>query len=116
VCSNAGLTDDILHFCLTMFLVEPCPCVCSNAGLTDDILHSVLERGGRNISSLDLSCNPKLITDFGISIIGMYCSNLERLDLSEMYLTQTAMKKLSQKCPELKWLRVCGAHTVGENW
>ena len=72
MCSNAGLTDDILHFCLTMFLVEPCPCVCSNAGLTDDILHSVLERGGRNITSLDLSCNPKLITDFGISIIGKH--------------------------------------------
>ena len=39
---------------------------------------------------------------YDVYIIGMYCSNLERLDLSEMYLTQSAVKKLSQKCPELK--------------
>ena len=47
-----------------------CVCVCYNAGLTDDILHSVLRRGGRSLTSLDLSHYPRCITDFGINLIG----------------------------------------------
>ena len=34
--------------------------------------------------------------------VGMYCTSLERLDLSGVPVTQNAMKRLSQRCPELK--------------
>lgn len=96
------------------------------AALSDDILHSVLKRNGKNLLSLDLSSTPKFLTEFGLEIIGllntisliqqsvvcvcvyvhmcvgMYCSCLERLDLSGVSVTQNAFRKLSLKCTNLK--------------
>ena len=38
--------------------------------LSDDILHCVLKRGGKYLTSLDLSSTPKQITDRGLNLIG----------------------------------------------
>jgi hypothetical protein len=83
-------------------------------GLSDDILHSVLKRGCKNLTSLDLSSSPQFLTEFGIDLIGMYCTRLERLDLSGVPVSQTSIRKLSQRCANLKWLKVSGSLTVGE--
>ena len=65
---------------------------------------------------------------------GMYCTHLEKLDLSGISVTQSSFRQLSQRCTNitvsstqpadahklmslfLQWLKVNGCHTVGEKW
>lgn len=83
-------------------------------GLTDEILHSILKRGCRELRSLDLSASPHLLTDYALDLIGMYCSKLERLDMSFVSVTQSPFKLFTERCNGIKWLKMSGCHQIGE--
>ena len=40
--------------------------------------------------------------------VGMYCTRLERLDLSGVPVSQTSIRKLSQRCASLKVRMITG--------
>ena len=92
--------------------------------LTDEILHSILKRGCHELRSLDLSASPNRLTNYSLELIGnqytssdddcftyfypppcikgMYCPNLENLDISGVKVTQTSFKQLTLSCLKLK--------------
>ncbi|XP_065893611.1 putative RNA-binding protein EEED8.10 isoform X2 [Dysidea avara] len=86
----------------------------SRQGLTDKVLESVVAKGSGELVSMDLSAVPHLLTEHALSVIGVYCPKVTTLDLSGVAVTMKSMQVLTDRCIQLKWLRLQKCHQVTE--
>lgn len=82
--------------------------------LTDKIFNAILRRGCRELKYLDVSACSRFLTDFAVSLISIRCKKLTHLDVSGMSVSIQSLKKLSENCKMLQWIRLQRCYNIGE--
>ncbi|XP_031560839.1 uncharacterized protein LOC116296873 [Actinia tenebrosa] len=83
-------------------------------GLTDDILLGIFRRGCKNLTSLDLSASPFLLTEFAVHCIAKHCKNLREINITGVEVSTSSLKTLSKECSKLEKLVLRRCYQAGE--